>query len=82
VVTAFGLSAIAFALAAHILIAGRLWIPLVNFAFFEACLPRWASVASLILLGLLWLLVAFGGLIALHEDANEAREQAANDERR
>jgi hypothetical protein len=70
VVAALGVSAASLALAAYGLAGGR--VPLTGWILFESHLLRWALAASLIVLGLVCLLVAVGGLFALSEDARAA----------
>ena len=73
VVAALGASAFAFALAAYALAGGR--VPVLPTGWFESSLLRWTSAAALVTLGLACLLVAVGGLFALHEDAKEGRSR-------
>jgi hypothetical protein len=71
VLAALGASAVSLALAGFALAEGR--VPLTGWTPFESSLPRWAFAAGLVVLGLVCLLVAMGGLFALHEDAGEGR---------
>ena len=73
VVAALGVSAASLALAAYALAEGR--VSLTGWTLFESSLLRWLSAAGLVVLGLVCLLVAVGGLFALHEDANEGRRR-------
>lgn len=70
---ALGVSAVSLALAAFALAESR--VPLTRWMLFESSLLRWASAAGLVVLGLVCLLVAMGGLFALHEDAKEGRSR-------
>jgi hypothetical protein len=70
VVAALGVSATSLALAAYGLAEGTVPLP---WMLLESRLLRWASAAGLLSLGLVCLLVAVGGLFALHEDAKEGR---------
>jgi hypothetical protein len=70
-VAALGVSAVSLAVAACALAEGR--VPLTGWVLFESRLLRWASATGLIVLGLVCLLVAVGGLFALNEDAKEGR---------
>ena len=72
-VAALGVSAASLALAACVLAEGR--VPLTGWVVFESRLLRWASATGLIVLGLVCLLVAVGGLFALTEDAKEGRRR-------
>ena len=68
---ALGVSVVSLALAAFALAGGR--VPPTDWALFESSLLRWALAAGLVALGFVCLLVAIGGLFALHEDAKEGR---------
>jgi hypothetical protein len=71
VVAALGVSAVSLALAALALAEGG--VRLTGWTLFESSLLRWAFAAGLVALGLVCLLVALGGLFALHGDAKEGR---------
>ena len=71
VVAALGVSAVSLALAAFALAEGR--VSLRGGTLFESSPLRWAFAAGSVALGLVCLLVALGGLFALHEDAKEGR---------
>ena len=71
VVAALGVSAVSLALAAFALAEGR--VRLTGWTLFESSLLCWAFAAGLVALGLVCLLVALGGLFALHGDAKEGR---------
>jgi len=70
VLAALGTSAASISLAAYGFVGGR--ILLADLTLFEFPLLRWALVTGFAVLGLVCLLVAAGGLFALHEDAKEA----------
>lgn len=70
---ALGVAAASFALTAYALSAGRVGVPRTNWTLIESRRLLWASAAGLVALGLVCLLVAVGGLFALHEDAQEGR---------
>ena len=63
------------AVAAYWLVEGRIRVPLVGWTLFESRFLRWVSMAGLLALGLVCLLIAVGGLFALHEDAKEGRDR-------
>lgn len=73
VVAALGVSATSLTLAAYGLAGGG--VPLTDWILFESYLLRWALATGLIVLGLLCLLIAVGGLFALNEDAKEGRRR-------
>jgi hypothetical protein len=72
-VAALGASVVSFFLAACAL-GGR--VPLTDLTLPGPRLLLWTSAAALIALGLVSLLVATGGLLALHGDANEGHGPA------
>ena len=81
VVAALGVSAASFMLAASWLVTGQIRVPLTDWVLLESRLLAWTMAAGLIGLGLVCLLIATGGLFALHGDASENQPDAEQEER-